>query len=293
MNDRGLREGGGSQTYTSSIQVASVVRMGTSRGDQWDPAVYEQFGDERARPFHDLVSLIRPVPGGSMLDLGCGTGALTAQAARDLGVAEAVGLDLSPDMLAAAPQGDGAARLRFELADIASLEGRPSVDVIVANASLQWLPDHPTVLADWVSHLRPGGQLAVQVPANPNHPSHSTITEVLHERPWFDELGGSPPVDPVAASVLEPAEYAEVLWSLGAVEQLVRLQVYGMVLDGPDAVADWTSGTALVRVRRVLPPERYAAFVERYRERLAERLEHRSPYYFAFQRILMWARFPG
>lgn len=265
--------------------------MGARRGDQWNADTYRRFEDERARPFHDLVSLIEPVPGGSLLDLGCGTGELTARAARDLDVATAVGLDHSPEMLAAAPQGDQDAELRFELADIGSLGGRPPVDVVLANASLQWLPDHATVLADWVAHLRPGGQLAVQVPANATHPSHTTITEVLHEQPWFDELGGKPPEDPVAASVLGPAEYAELLWSLGATEQLVRLQVYGMELAGPDAVVDWTSGTTLVRVRRVLPPERYEAFVERYRELLAERLGHRAPYYYAFQRILMWARF--
>ena len=265
--------------------------MGARRGDQWDPDTYRRFADERARPFHDLVSLIEPVPGGSLLDLGCGTGELTAQAARNLGVATAVGIDNSPEMLAAAPQGDRGLDLRFELADIGSLDRRPPVDVVLANASLQWLADHSAVLADWVAHLRPGGQLAVQVPSNATHPSHTTITDVLHEQPWFDELGGHPPEDPVAASVLGPAEYAELLWSLGATEQLVRLQVYGMELAGPDAVVDWTSGTALVRVRRVLSTERYEAFVARYRELLAERLGHRTPYYYAFQRILMWARF--
>lgn len=265
--------------------------MTTHRGDQWDPDTYRRFGDERARPFHDLVSMVAPVPGGSLLDLGCGTGELTAQAAGSLGVATAVGVDHSPDMLARAPEATAGVELRFELGDIASLGGREPVDVILANASLQWIPDHRDVLADWVAHLRPGGQLAVQVPANATHPSHTTITEVLHERPWFDELDQSPPEDPVARSVLGPAEYAEVLWSLGATEQLVRLQVYGMELAGPDAVVDWTSGTTLVRVRRALSPASYDSFVERYRERLAERLDHRAPYYYAFQRILMWARF--
>ncbi len=265
--------------------------MGERRSDQWDPDAYRRFGGERARPFHDLVSMVAPVPGGSLLDLGCGTGELTAEAAGSLGVATAVGIDHSPDMLARAPGATTGVELRFELGDVAALGDRPPVDVVLANASLQWIPDHRDVLADWAAHLRPGGQLAVQVPANATHPSHTTITEVLHEQPWFDELAQSPPEDPVARSVLGPAEYAEVLWSLGASEQLVRLQVYGMELSGPDAVVEWTSGTALVRVRRVLSAERYDAFVERYRELLGERLEHRSPYFYAFQRILMWARF--
>jgi magnesium chelatase family protein len=70
-----------------------------------------------------------------------------------------------------------------------------------------------------------------------------------------------------------------------------QLEVYGMEMASPDAVADWTSGTALVRVRRVLDPELYERFVERYRALLGERLEHRAPYFYAFARILMWARF--
>lgn len=269
--------------------------MTTHRGDQWNPDVYRRFEAERARPFHDLLGLLRPVPGGSMVDLGCGTGELTALAAQTLELAEAIGIDNSPDMLERATAASSAPtatpRTGFELGDIATLGDRPPVDVVLANASLQWVPDHAAVLADWVAHLRAGGQLAVQAPSNAEHPSHTTIAEVLTESPWFDELGGTVPEDPVARSVRSPAEYAEILWSLGATEQLVRMQVYGMELAGPDAVVDWTSGTTLVRVRRALSPASYDSFVERYRERLAERLDHRAPYYYAFQRILMWARF--
>lgn len=264
--------------------------MSEHRGDQWNPDVYRRFEAERARPFHDLVDLLSPVPGGSLVDLGCGTGELTALAAEQLQVASALGIDNSPDMLGRAAA-SVTATTTFELDDISTLGDRAAYDVVLANASLQWVPDHAAVLADWVAHLRQGGQLAVQVPANSEHPSHTTIAEVLSESPWFDELGGTVPEDPVARSVRSPAEYAELLWSLGATDQVVRMQVYGMELPGTDAVVEWTSGTTLVRVRRVLSPESYDAFVERYRERLAERLEHRAPYYYAFQRVLMWARF--
>lgn len=264
--------------------------MDEHRGDQWDPEVYRRFDAERARPFHDLLGLLAPSPGGSLVDLGCGTGELTALAARTLRAGATLGIDNSPDMLGRA-EASATPTVSFELGDIATLGDRTPFDVVLANASLQWVPDHAAVLADWAGHLRPGGQLAVQVPANSEHPSHTTIAEVLSESPWFDELGGAVPEDPVARSVRSPAEYAEMLWSLGATDQVVRMQVYGMELPGADAVVDWTSGTTLVRVRRVLSPESYDTFVERYRERLAERLEHRAPYYYAFQRILMWARF--
>ena len=53
--------------------------------------------------------------------------------------------------------------------------------MLVANAALQWVPDHAAVLAHWADHLASGGQIAVQVPANVDHPSHVVADEVAHE----------------------------------------------------------------------------------------------------------------
>ena len=47
--------------------------------DPWDPAQYDRFAAERRQPFFDLVSLLAPTPGGRAIDLGCGTGQLTAE----------------------------------------------------------------------------------------------------------------------------------------------------------------------------------------------------------------------
>ena len=87
--------------------------------DTWDPEQYERFAAERAAPFWDLLSLVRPVPGGRVVDLGCGNGELTAALHRRLEAAETLGLDSSPAMLvrAAALAGGG---LRFEPGDIAA-----------------------------------------------------------------------------------------------------------------------------------------------------------------------------
>lgn len=267
--------------------------------DSWNPDLYRRFQQDRARPFHDLLALVQPVgPGSRLLDLGCGPGELTSLAHRTLATATTVGVDTSPAMLARAAEFDEPG-LHFVEGDLRELDaitqhgdgGAAGWDVILANASLQWVPDHAQVLAGWRSHLRAGGQLAVQVPANPDHASHTTIAEVLAEEPFTSALDHRPPPDPVR-SVLAPERYAETLWSLGASEQLVRLQVYGMELPEWSDVVEWTSGTALVRVRNVLSEDLYDEFIQRYRDRLGEHLQHRSPYFYAFKRILMWARFP-
>ncbi len=281
--------------------------------DSWEPDRYHRFQEDRAKPFHDLLDLVQPFDGDPLsgrprvLDLGCGPGELTVEAHRRLGSGSTLGVDASPAMLAEAVQLDEPG-VRFEQGDLAAIAGldrelpvaevgdqrvfgAPGWDLILANAALHWVPDHAAVLAAWRAELRPGGQLAVQVPANPDHPSHTTISEVLAEEPFLSALDHAPPKDPLR-SVQSPDRYAEILWDLGATEQVVRLQVYGMEMESWTDVVEWTSGTALVRVRRVLDAELYEQFVERYRQRLGEHLGHRSPYFYAFQRILFWARFP-
>ena len=71
--------------------------------DAWDPAQYERFRAERARPFVDLLALVRPRPGMRVVDLGCGTGELTARLHRELAAGETLGIDRSEAMLARAP----------------------------------------------------------------------------------------------------------------------------------------------------------------------------------------------
>jgi len=256
----------------------------------WDPAQYRRFAAERRQPFDDLVALCRPVPGGTVVDLGCGTGRLTADLHRDLGAAATVGLDSSEAMLAEAPT--GIPGLTFVGGDLARWDG-PPVDVVFANASLQWVDDHPGLLGRLRGALRPGGQLAFQVPTNFGHPSHRVAREVAAEPPFAAALAaaGGPPPDRGTA-VLSPTAYAECLDDLGATDQVVRLQVYGHRLEGTAAVVDWVQGTLLTPYRRQLDPATYGAFVDRYRARLVEVLGDRRPYFYAFPRILGWARFP-
>ncbi|HEV8374262.1 MAG TPA: methyltransferase domain-containing protein, partial [Actinomycetota bacterium] len=154
--------------------------------DTWDPERYGRFAAERAAPFHDLLALVSPVPGGRVVDLGCGSGELTAQLHRLLAAGETLGLDSSPAMLerATALAADG---LRFELRDIAGFGGG-GWDVVFSNAALHWLPDHEALFGRLVAALAAGGQLAVQMPANHDHPTHLVAAEVAGEEPFSSAL---------------------------------------------------------------------------------------------------------
>jgi trans-aconitate 2-methyltransferase len=250
--------------------------------DAWDPGRYGRFAAERRQPFFDLLALVRPRPGMRAVDLGCGTGELTRILHERLGARETVGVDRSAAMLARAPA--GVAGLRFERGDLGALPPAPSWDLVVSNAALHWVPDHPALLARLTAALAPGGQLAFQVPANFEHPTHTTAAEVAAEAPFAAALGG----EAHRAGVLRPAAYATLLFGLGYAEQHVRLQVYAHVLPRRDDVVEWVRGSLLTDYRERLPPELYAEFLARYRARLLPRLAGGEPFLFPFQRILAW-----
>jgi trans-aconitate 2-methyltransferase len=263
----------------------------TIPADPWDPAQYERFRTERRQPFDDLLSLCQPVPGGRVVDLGCGTGDLTAELHQRLGPRETVGIDSSASMLERARRGhDDLPGLQFELGDITEWTGE-GYDLVFANASFQWVDEHLGLLARMRTALGPGGQLAFQVPANYRHASHVLAREVAQETPFIDALDGRVPEDR-GRFVLAPETYADLLYELGASEQIVRMEVYGHELASTSEVVEWVQGTLLTAYRRCLDEATYEEFVERYRERLIEELGEREPYFYPFRRILCWATFP-
>jgi trans-aconitate 2-methyltransferase len=104
----------------------------------WDPAQYERFGAERARPFHDLVAQIPSSDPDRVVDLGCGPGSVTATLADRWPRSHVYGLDSSPEMIEAAQRLARPGRLEFGLGDIAEWRPAPgSVDVIVSAASAE------------------------------------------------------------------------------------------------------------------------------------------------------------
>jgi trans-aconitate 2-methyltransferase len=255
----------------------------------WDPELYARFQADRSKPFYDLAALVQPSEAMRVIDLGCGSGELTAWLHDELRSAETLGVDSSDTMLeqAAAHTREG---VRFERGDIARFEAEPwaaqPYDLVFSNAALQWLPDHEALFARLSNLVAPGGQFAVQMPANEGHVSHVTAMALAREEPYATALGGyNRPL-----TVLKPERYSELLYDLGFEEQLVRLQVYPVLLPGPEAVVEWVRGTFLTAYRSRLDPDTYAAYLEEYERRLLAALPAKRPYLYSYPRILMWGR---
>jgi trans-aconitate 2-methyltransferase len=253
--------------------------------DTWKPAQYERFREERRAPFLDLLALVRARPGMRVLDLGCGTGEPTRDLHRRLGAAETLGLDSSDAMLARC-RDFVEPGLRFEKGDLAAWESTAPWDLVFSNAALHWVPGHERLFERFTSMLRPGGQLAVQVPLSFDDPSHRCAEELAAEDPYRTALSGWAPHWPM----LSPDGYAALLDGLGYVEQDVRVQVYPHRLASRDDVVEWLRGTLLTDYEKRLPADLFTAFLEAFRARIRKERPDTRPHFFPYKRLLLWAQ---
>ena len=250
----------------------------------WDPGQYQRFGDERSRPFFDLLARVRAEDPRMVADLGCGPGTLTAALARRWPGAEVRGIDSSPDMIEAAlalPEAGLGGRLSFVLGDVRDWKPDGGVDVIVSNAVLQWVPDHLDVLARWAGFLGHGGWLAIQVPGNFDQPSHAVLRELAGSDRWRPLLAEVEFNRQAAA----PAEYLDLLARAGF-EVDTWETTYLHVLPGEDPVTNWYKGTGLRPALAALPPDQAEEFLADYGARIA-RAYPAAPYgtVFPFRRV--------
>jgi trans-aconitate 2-methyltransferase len=241
---------------------------GVSGGVSWDPGQYLRYGDERARPFGDLVGRIGADRPGHVVDLGCGPGNATATLVDRWPTALVVGIDSSADMIGRAEVLAVPGRLDFRQEDLRDWEpnGEAGVDVIVSNAALQWVPGHLDLLGRFVAALAPGGWFAFQVPGNFTAPAHRLLGELCDAPEWRDQVGGGKTPAPASH---EPAEYLTALAGLGCRVDAWET-TYLHVLRGEDAVLDWMKGTGLRPVLDALTERDRDRFLAAYGEALRE-----------------------
>ncbi|WEK58673.1 MAG: methyltransferase domain-containing protein [Candidatus Brevundimonas phytovorans] len=205
----------------------------------WDPCQYNRFEAQRDRAALDLlVRLPEDFAPAEIWDLGCGTGQHAALLKRRHPHAAVHGLDASAAMLyqARALSTD----VDWSLGDIATWTPERPADLILANASLQWLPDHAALFAHLAGALAPGGLLAVQMPMAWETRHHTIMRETAAQGPWASVLSGVGTIAP-----LLPAEaYYEALAPLCDDIDLWST-TYLHVLAGDNAVLEWMKGTAL------------------------------------------------
>lgn len=230
----------------------------------WDAAQYLKFADERTRPAADLLARVPLAAPAHVVDLGCGPGNSTELLAARFPEARVFGVDSSSDMLAEARR-----RLPgcpFVQADVAQFAPEPAPDLLFANAVLQWLPDHATLLPGLARRLAPGGCLAVQMPDNLEEPSHRLMRAVAAEPPFAEALAAAAAARTRLGSI---RDYDAWLAAAGCTVEIWRT-TYVHPLAGHRGIVEWVKGTGLRPYLAPLDTQAQAAFLARYEQALAD-----------------------
>ena len=242
----------------------------------WSAQQYLAFEDERTRPVRDLLAAVPQTEVRVAVDIGCGPGNSTEVLAMRFPGADVSGFDSSADMIEAARK-----RLpgrRFEILDIASWiakEGAGSpfapaplaparVDVLLANAVLQWVPDHAALFPALAARLAPGGWLAVQMPDNLQETAQVLMREVAREGPWRDKLAAA---DRARIPIGRADWYYRLLHSSCARVDVWRTTYYHP-LAGAGAIVEWFKATGLRPFLQPLDAGEREEYLARYTARV-------------------------
>ncbi len=231
----------------------------------WSAKQYVKFEDERNRPIRDLLVNIPDLEVRTAADIGCGPGNSTELLLERFPGASVLGMDSSADMIEAARK--RLPEVRFELADIDGWAEPGAFDLILANAALQWVPGHETLLPALIGKLAPGGALAVQVPDNLDEPAHRIMRELAAEAPWASTLADASK----ARAARRGAEwYYRLLRPLAAKVDVWRTTYHHPLADGAHGVVEWLKGTGLRPFLDPLTPDEREQYLARYQAAVAE-----------------------
>lgn len=234
----------------------------------WSPATYLKFENERTRAAIDLLARVPLEDARRIVDVGCGPGNSTELLTQRYPAADVLGIDNSPAMLEEARRRLPAAR--FEAADAASWLPDADVDLVFANATYQWVPDHLAQLPRVLAALKPGAVLAVQMPDNRAEATHRLMVEVADGGPWAARLAHA------SRAHLPPATaYYDALAPLGARFDIWRT-AYQHPLADAGAIVEFVRSTGLRPFLDALTEDERPAFLADYRARLVEAYPRRA-----------------
>ena len=203
------------------------------------------------------------------------------------------GIDSSRGDAGARPARGPAHGLGFAGGDIGSWSSGGDHDLVLANASLHWVPDHAGVRHPLVGGAR-AAVASSRCRSRPTPTTRPTASPARSRRPSRSGRRSAARRPPTRwrANVLAPEQYAILLDHLGAARQHVRLQVYGHTARLVGRRRRVGEGHVADPVLRRPPAELHEPFVDEYRRRLLAAIGDQAPYFYPFKRILFWASKP-
>ena len=195
----------------------------------WNPTLYDDRAAFVSELASDLVDWLRPRPGERILDLGCGTGTLTAQIAHQ--AAHVTGIDRSAEMVQTARE--KYPDLTFEVKDGQALTYEAEFDAVFSNAALHWMPRATDVLRGVERALVPGGRLVAEFGgAGCVRTVISVVEQILDE--WQID-----PAPYLSWFFPSPGRYAGLLEANGLLVRELRYFERPTPVAGAEGLCDW------------------------------------------------------
>ncbi len=227
--------------------------------NRWDTTLYDERHSFVWRYGADLVELLAPQPGERILDLGAGTGHLTAKIAA--AGAEVIGLDAAPSMVEQARRNYPA--LRFVLADGADFAFPDPFDAVFSNATLHWIKRAADAVSSMARALKPGGRLVAEFGGKGNVQSIHSALHAVREATGF---AARPELDTLYFPSI--VEYAALLEQHGLAVTYANLFYRPTPLDGGEGgLHNWIEMFAN-RFLVDIPAHRQSEFIQQVEDRL-------------------------
>ncbi|MFN8556019.1 MAG: methyltransferase domain-containing protein [Dehalococcoidia bacterium] len=195
------------------------------------------------------------------------------------------GVDASASMLSQAwPRAHE--RLSYRHMDVNAIEDFSPYDLVFSNAALHWIPDNERLVTRIVTQLRPGAQVAIQIPRGGNT-QIGDITRQIVELPQFQGRFTAPRR---GGHALTLERYSQILYDHGFRDQVCIAKVYGHELAHTTEVIEFLKGSGLGQYLAQLDEAGKAEFVAAYRERLLAAVGEKSPFFYQMTRMLFWGQ---
>ena len=223
---------------------------------EFDGKKYERASQHQKEWGLKVISELQLRGNETLLDLGCGDGALSLQIAELLAEGEVLGIDASEGMIdAALPKAQN--NLHFLLLDINDLDFTEKFDFVFSNATLHWVSDHTKLLGNVKRALRPEGRIRFNFAGAGNC---SAFFRVIRETMALEEYSGFFARFEWPWYMPTVEEYRAVAEAAG----LENVRVWGENADryfpDTDSMIRWIDQPSLVPLLPFLPEPKRAAF---------------------------------
>ncbi len=187
-------------------------------------------------------------------------------------------------MLSKAPQQKNLSFLQSSIEK--EVEKNDQWDLIVANASLQWVENHHQLFPEIFAKLSESGQVAIQMPSQKENKLNQILHELAHEAPFYNFLQHTIRESPL----LSLDDYTSLFFSHGAREVVIYQKVYPLIVKSTDSLYEFVSGTALVPYMEKLSDDLKSTFKAEFKNRIDKSFTS-SPMVYAFKRIILYGQF--